>query len=669
MSANPTRGVEPNQVVNPRQYARDTRRPGQRWAEAARTPTTLGMACFAIAGVVWAYPALVDIGLLFAVVILGIGCRIRPRLPFKLPDRHRGVDPHDPTPGSSRTFLRARGIFHLGNERTTQAELYLPDDEVRTHCLVLGGTGSGKTVALTGMAVNPVLWGSGYAYVDGKGDTGLWAQHFALLRACGREDDLYVLNYMTGSTTIDPDQPVAERLTNTFNPFALGSADALTQMVVALMPEAGGDSATWKDKAIGLLTAYLLILVAMRDRGRDEQGEPFSLEVTALRRYLTLEALIDLHLRTAHRVDGFEVTPTAAAALKSYLESVPGFQEPERLWAAANPKTAFTAAVIRERRYPAQPEPQTYVQHGYLQNQFNRVFGQLADVYGHIYRVQRGEIDFADLILNRRVLLVLLPAMEKSPPELASLGKVIVSAMKTLLAVGLGAKLEGSHRAVIDSKPLAAPSPFLQLYDEYGYYAVRGFAVVPAQARSLGIAVVFGGQDTQSFGKESKEEAAAVFANTAVKIAMRIEDPTETFELMQKTAGEVLVTQTSGFARTRHWLFGHYQDSNNAGIERRARMDLLDIRDQRPGEAHIVQGSTLVRARLFYPDLPTARVSPQPFRAAAATLHRGAAGKPARPGYRRDLSGDHPHHGESEWVARRALFTRECARCPGAAAG
>ena len=30
-----------------------------------------------------------------------------------------------------------------------------------------------------------------------------------------------------------------------------------------------------------------------------------------------------------------------------------------------------------------------------------------------------------------------------------------------------------------------APTPYMCILDEYGYYAVQGFAVVPAQARSL----------------------------------------------------------------------------------------------------------------------------------------------------------------------------------------
>ena len=56
-----------------------------------------------------------------------------------------------------------------------------------------------------------------------------------MARACGREDDVQVLNFLTGSTDVDPHGPGAARLSNTFNPFLHGSADAITQLLIAQM--------------------------------------------------------------------------------------------------------------------------------------------------------------------------------------------------------------------------------------------------------------------------------------------------------------------------------------------------------------------------------------------------------------------------------------------------
>ena len=59
--------------------------------------------------------------------------------------------------------------------------------------------------------------------------------------------------------------------------------------------------------------------------------------------------------------------------------------------------------------------------------QLTRVFTSLADTYGHILRTNLAEVDLHDVVLNRRILVVLLPALEKSPAELANLGKIIIA--------------------------------------------------------------------------------------------------------------------------------------------------------------------------------------------------------------------------------------------------
>ncbi|MCP5426458.1 MAG: phosphoesterase [Gammaproteobacteria bacterium] len=598
MSQEPLHGLDLERVASARELQRDHRTLGQRLAAQLRRPPVLGVVCWGLAGFVWFYPALIDVALGLGVAIGVISWRQRPVLPLKLPDRYAGLDPHELQPGTGKSQA-ACGLLLLGNDRFNSEELYHSDADARTHFLVLGGTGSGKTEAMTSLAAQTLLWGSGYTYVDGKGDASLWTKAFALARACGREDDLCVLNYMTGSTDVDPNAPEGDRLSNTFNPFLYGSADALTQLLVAQMAEAGGDSATWKDKAVGLLTAYVRALVAMRDRGRDENGRPFVLEVGALRRYITLDNLIHLYLCAREKVDGFTLPAAAMEALHSYLVSVPGFQDPAQLLEQQN--GALNDAMIRARTYPTQPDSQTYLQHGYLQNQFGRLFNQLADVYGHIFRSGYAEIDLTDVVLQRRILIVMLPALEKSPDELANLGKLLIASLKTMLAVGLGARLEGTHREVIERRPTTAPSPYLGVFDEYGYYSVKGFAVVPAQARSLGFSVCFGGQDIQSFGKQSKEEADAIVGNTLTKIAMKIEDPKDTADLFEKVGGQAIAVQTSGFARGQDALLsGMYRDVPNATLERRARIDPLDLRAQRPGEAHVFFGTTIVRANLFY---------------------------------------------------------------------
>src|SRR5476651_2414664 len=206
--------------------------------------------------------------------------------------------------------------------------------------------------------------------------------------------------------------------------------------------------------------------------------------------------------------------------------------------------------------------------------QLTRVFGSFADTYGHIMRTNLAEVDFKDIVLNRRILVVLLPALEKSPDELANLGKIIIASLKAMMAAGLGDTVEGEFRDLIKRKPTNAPTPFVSIMDEYGYYAVKGFAVVPAQARSLGFSAIFAGQDLPAFQKASKEEAASIGANTNIKICMKLEDPTETWEFFSKSAGEAYVTKVDAFQTRPESMINSYMDTKNSSFERRARIDI-----------------------------------------------------------------------------------------------
>ena len=239
-------------------------------------------------------------------------------------------------------------------------------------------------------------------------------------------------------------------------------------------------------------------------------------------------------------------------------------------------------------------------QHGFITMQLTRVFGSLADTYGHIIRTNLAEVDLKDVVLNRRILVVLLPALEKAPDELSNLGKIIIASLKAMMAAGLGDQVEGEYRDVILRKPTTSPTPYVCIMDEYGYYAVPGFAVVPAQARSLGFSAIFAGQDLPAFQKASKEEAASIGANCNIKICMKMEDPTDTWEFFNKTAGETYATSVSGFQVNSGSMVNNYMDTRNASVEKRSRIDLLDLRDQREGDAHIFYRSKIIRARMFY---------------------------------------------------------------------
>ncbi len=498
-------------------------------------------------------------------------------MPFRLPQISRAKDYNDLKPGINKPNI-ARGITFFGNDRKTGEELWFANDDMRTHALIFGSTGSGKTETLVSLSYNALVQGSGFIYVDGKGDNSLYAKVFSMVRSMGREDDLLLINFMTGARDIVG--PQEKRLSNTLNPFCQGSSSMLTQLVVSLMGSSGqsSDGDMWKGRAIAFVEALMRLLVYMRDEGA------ILLDANTIRNYFDLQRLESIVIDKVFPRDDQEsvnietIPKLVTDPLRNYLNTLPGYNKEKK----------------------GKQVSQVLEQHGFITMQLVRSFSSLADTYGHIIRTNLAEVDFKDVVLNRRILVVLLPALEKSPDELSNLGKIIVSSLKAMMAAGLGEEVEGDYRDVILRKPTNAPTPYMCILDEYGYYAVQGFAVVPAQARSLGFSAIFAGQDLPAFQKASKEEAASIGANTNIKICMKLEDPTETWDFFTKTAGEAYVTKVDSFQTKETSIANSYMDTKSSSFEKRARVDLLDLKEQTEGEAHIFFKSKIVRARMFY---------------------------------------------------------------------
>jgi intracellular multiplication protein IcmO len=577
------RGLEEQHELSPQLLLRDTRTLGMKTVDFFKDPGNCAILMSVFAGACFMISPLTELLGVIGVLLFLYAYTRHATLPFRLPQRSKALDYNDPLPNSLKP-RKARGISFFGNRRLNGDELWFNNDDMRTHVLIFGSTGSGKTEALKSLAFNALVQGSGFLYVDGKGDNSLYASVFAMCRAMGREDDLLLINFMTGARDIIGAQE--KRLSNTMNPFCNGSSSMLTQLVVSLMDSGSqsSDGDMWKGRAIVFVEALMKVLVYMRDKGK------LLLDANTIRNYFELprlEAIAMDKMFPRDKQEPVSLSDTPELILEpitNYMINLPGY----------------------DRSKKGKQSSQVLEQHGFITMQLTRVFGTLADTYGHIIRTNLAEVDLKDVVLNRRILVVLLPALEKSPDELAALGKVIIASLKAMMAAGLGDSVEGSYREVITRKPTNAPTPYMCILDEYGYYAVKGFAVVPAQARSLGFSVIFAGQDLPAFQKASKEEAASIGANTNIKICMKLEDPLETWEFFQKTAGESYVTKVDSFQTNAGSLLNNYMDSRSASSEKRQRIDLLDLKDQREGEAHIFFKSKIIRAKMFFANPPPA---------------------------------------------------------------
>jgi intracellular multiplication protein IcmO len=575
------RGLDEQHELPPQMLLRDTRTMSMRIVDFFKDPVNSASLLAGFAVVAFIISALTEFITLIAILIFFYAYTREAKLPFRMPQRSNAPDYNDPLPGKNKP-RKARGIAFFGNRKSTGEELWFNNDDMRTHVLIFGSTGSGKTEALVSLAFNALVQGSGFLYVDGKGDNSLFAKVFSMCRFMGREDDLLLINFMTGARDIIGAQE--KRLSNTMNPFCNGSSGMLSQLVVSLMDSGSqsSDGDMWKGRAIVFVEALMKILVYMRDKGK------LLLDANSIRNYFDLTRLEAMALDKMFIRDKQEPVSLADAPdlvlepINNYLSTLPGF----------------------DRTKKGKQSSTVFEQHGFITMQLTKVFGMMADTYGHIIRTNLAEVDLKDVVLNRRILVVLLPALEKSPDELSNLGKVIIASLKAMMAAGLGDAVEGTYKEVITRKPTNASTPYMCILDEYGYYAVKGFAVVPAQARSLGFSVIFAGQDLPAFQKASKEEAASIGANTNIKICMKLEDPLETWDFFNKTAGESYVTKVDSFQTNASSILNNYMDSRSASSEKRSRIDLQDLKNQREGEMHIFFKSKIIRANSFFANPP-----------------------------------------------------------------
>ncbi len=565
---------------------RDVRPAGQRIAEFWGKNDTLAMFGFSVTALfvlMPQYAVFADLSLIFVWLYVRWFKKRPFFLPFKFPQHANLPDSHNPRPGKAGAG-KSEGILYLGNLDDKEnvehhgRELWLTNTDARTHILFLGTTGSGKTDGLKAIVTNSLSWGSGFVYVDGKADTDLWASLFALARRFGRDDDLLILNYMTANSD-------AGATSNTMNPFSNGSASYLTNMVTSLMPDAGGDNAMWKERAVALLGALMPALTWKRDKGG------LLMDVGVLREYIELPAIIRLS-RDA------DLPERIIRGLQGYLNTLPGYAD-----------AAFDDEGNERAPSPDQPVQDMQVarqQHGYLSMQFTRSLQSLADEYGYIFKAQLADIDVLDVVLNRRILVALIPALEKSGDEAANLGKIIAASLKGMMGATLGNTVEGSWENAIGSKQMRSASSFMTVFDEVGYYTAPGMAVMAAQARSLGFSLIFAAQDLPSMEKRVKQEAQSILGNCNLKIFGKLEDPTDTKDFFQKHVGTNWVMESSGMSAPTSTISSLFVSSafyDNRGVgsaQSRNRADYDHLRTQREGEVHMLFAEYIVRARMFH---------------------------------------------------------------------
>lgn len=592
----------PVEQINKDQLIRDTRSVGKRIASSFYTPATFRKFLIGVILFQFYMPALWPV---FVVILWVLVMAFQDKkffMPLRMPKDVGGIDRTDYTDEIKqesflfglfkntreiRNFTLAAGILYLGYMRSLDMkdigrECWVTNSDSRTHLSLGSTTGGGKTETLSGMGYNALCWGSGYCFSDGKASNNLPFEHWSLTRRLGREDDILVLNFLLGGQ--DPfdkivaaenkqlnSEPINEQ-SNSLNPFADGSSDFLIQLITSLMPKATGDGQQWQKAAIAMMAAIVRTLCYKRAKGEVE------LSVRLIKDSMPLHRLVEFYKEGLAGI----IPELAFEPLRNYFEmGLPG----------------FNLSLVDK---PEEWEPDVFTQHGFLSRQFSDVLSMMSDTYGFVFEDQFPEIDMQDVLLNNRILIVLIPTMDKSPQEAAALGKLFVTAVRLMMAKNLGYQIEG-YSTLLDVKPTNSPHPYIIFMDEIGYYFAEGIAVMFAQARSLGFMMVTAFQDLQALKRsEGANEYASMIANTKLKWVLALEDPEDTFEMIRKAAGTTYYSMLAGHDAVSSSFNNSYKAQYTTNLYEKDRIDIREVKKLEKGQGVLVFKDSVIPTQSFY---------------------------------------------------------------------
>ncbi|WP_337263695.1 MULTISPECIES: F-type conjugative transfer protein TrbC [unclassified Serratia (in: enterobacteria)] len=534
-----------------------------------------------ITGVLW--PVTLLLFLPFNIILLVAFSDQRFRLPLRIPMDVGGFDLSTERELSWNIPLlnlnlpkvvpgEAAGTLCLGTGRGRDRgrELWLETSDALRHMQIMATTGGGKTETLYSLYLNSLCMARGCCISDGKAQIDLAVATWSMARRFGQEDDWHVLNFITGNDDRfkklllgDKSRPQS----NSTNPFAYGSPTFIIQLMESLLPAGNGSDEGWKDKARAMMNALIYALCYKRAR------DNILLTQAVIQSYLPLVKFVGLYreaLRDGWHEEGYK-------PMENYLSNLAGFD-------------------MKLINRPSDWSQGALDQHGYLIQQFTRMLSMFNDTYGHVFPKGGGDIDMQDILHNDRTLVVLIPALELSDNEAATLGKLYISDIQMNIAKDLGNKIDGSPEHTLTVKKFASKFPFMIICDEVGYYFAPGLAKLAAQMRSLRYMLIILAQDIQAMLRHGKE-VHSVNANLGTKQFMKTEDTEDTLKMIRAVGGTGQYAEQRTMDRTG---MGNYQDVDRVEFRDRDNIQLSELKALKSGEGIIVFEDQQVRSNTIY---------------------------------------------------------------------
>ncbi len=568
--------------------SRVSRHVGRSWlTDTLSEAGSLVWAMFAavISGVIWPATLLLSLPVLlfWALVVAPSG---RWKMPMRMP---MDMDRDDPSterqvPAKVLGFLpiasvrlhssRAAGILYAGYLRGKDAgrELWLSKDDLCRHVLMFGTTGAGKTEALMGWVFNALCWGKGLIYSDFKAQNDVALALASLARRFGREDDLRIMNFINGGRSRAQEllEDIKRRpQTNTTNAFILAQESYITNLMDSMLPKTGGNGGDWQEKARSMNQALISALVYKCRR------EGTVMSQRTIQSHLPLRKIAGLYVQAVEEQWHDDIKNV----LENYLSTLAGFD-------------------MDKVATPSEWDPEANRQHGYLMQQFTRMLSLFNDTYGHVFARDAGDIDLRDVVHNDRIMAVLVPALEISSNEAATLGRLYQSQLAMIISQDLGEKLEGRPQDNMKVRKFKGTFPFLWINDEIGAGYTEKVGELSTQVRSLDFCLLLAGQEVQRLKTAAGDAVWTLVANMGTRITGKIMDPKDTLEILQLMAGTEYRAQMGALVQ-QGGLTGGWDDDTRLNIREQKKVEVGEVQSLQEGEnvtlfkGQVIRGSSL----------------------------------------------------------------------------
>jgi len=378
------------------------------------------------------------------------------------PPQRLGDDSPTSQPPSDGSVVKR---IKLGDiiEPDTGNPLLVSDSEFRRHMVIVGQSGSGKTVCIENILWQQIRRGAGAMFIDGKLDGDTLVKMKRLCYAAGRIDDLLVIN---------PDEP---EMSHTYNPLLEGDVESVVSRIMSTYSTSGAVSGT-SDHFMSMNKAGLTYVIgAIQSLGLAYTFEDLAIIMSSP---TAMEELWKMMPRGQAKTD-----------LSGYMEGM----------------------MTRDLRGQKVIDLKKFKDN--LGGLAARMGTMAQGKIGEIMNVYNPQVRLFEAIMGNKIVYTMLPSLEKSTTTAKYLAQFMISDLQSTIA--------RIQKLPADERPAM---PYFLLFDEFGAYATYPATLIWEQARNAGICTCAAFQTFSSLTALGQDFLNKIMGNSMIKIFYSLRD-------------------------------------------------------------------------------------------------------------------------------------------------